>query len=67
MSLNIESNKIRIAVVGCGRISNNHFQSIETHNDKIYHKRSLKLGHQTSSKAKPNITRFPLFNLFYLA
>ena len=35
MSLNFESNKIRIAVVGCGRISNNHFQSIEMHNDKI--------------------------------
>ena len=35
MSLNFDSNKIRIAVVGCGRISNNHFQSIEMHNDKI--------------------------------
>ena len=35
MSLNFKSNKIRIAVVGCGRISNNHFQSIEIHNDKI--------------------------------
>ncbi len=28
-------NKIRVAVVGCGRISDKHFQSIEMHKDKM--------------------------------
>jgi UDP-N-acetyl-2-amino-2-deoxyglucuronate dehydrogenase len=28
----IKNRKIRIALVGCGRISKNHFESIETHN-----------------------------------
>ena len=31
----IKNRKIRIAIVGCGRISNNHFLSIEKHNDHI--------------------------------
>lgn len=31
----IEDRKIRIAVVGCGRISKNHFGSIEKHQDNI--------------------------------
>ncbi len=31
----ITDRKIRIAVVGCGRISNNHFASIEKHQDNI--------------------------------
>ncbi len=33
--MNKKKNKIRIALVGCGRISNNHFQSIEAHKDKM--------------------------------
>ena len=31
----INNRKIRIAVVGCGRISKNHFESIEKHKDNI--------------------------------
>jgi UDP-N-acetyl-2-amino-2-deoxyglucuronate dehydrogenase len=31
----VENRKIRIAVVGCGRISKNHFGSIEKHNDSL--------------------------------
>ncbi|WP_275100488.1 Gfo/Idh/MocA family protein [Sedimenticola hydrogenitrophicus] len=31
----IQSRKIRIAIVGCGRISKNHFNSIEKHADNI--------------------------------
>jgi len=31
----IENRKIRIAIVGCGRISKNHFSSIEKHNDNL--------------------------------
>ncbi len=31
----IKDRKLRIAVVGCGRISKNHFGSIETHQDNI--------------------------------
>jgi UDP-N-acetyl-2-amino-2-deoxyglucuronate dehydrogenase len=31
----IENRKIRIAIVGCGRISKNHFGSIEKHQDDI--------------------------------
>jgi len=31
----IKGRKIRVAVVGCGRISNNHFGSIEKHQDNI--------------------------------
>jgi len=31
MSLPIQNRKIRIAIVGCGRISKNHFDSIEQH------------------------------------
>jgi UDP-N-acetyl-2-amino-2-deoxyglucuronate dehydrogenase len=31
----IINRKIRIAVVGCGRISKNHFDSIEKHQEKI--------------------------------
>lgn len=33
--MNNKLNKIKIAVVGCGRISNNHFQSIYAHKDKM--------------------------------
>lgn len=33
--LTIEDRKIRIGVVGCGRISKNHFDSIEHHNDNL--------------------------------
>ncbi len=32
---NITGRKIKIAIVGCGRISKNHFGSIETHQDNI--------------------------------
>ena len=32
---NIQDNKIRIAVVGCGRISLNHFDAIAKHNDQL--------------------------------
>jgi UDP-N-acetyl-2-amino-2-deoxyglucuronate dehydrogenase len=35
MYKNIEGRKIRIGVVGCGRISANHFGSIETHSDNM--------------------------------
>jgi len=31
----INNRKIRMAIVGCGRISKNHFGSIEKHNDEI--------------------------------
>lgn len=31
----IEGRKIRIAIVGCGRISKNHFGSVEKHSDNI--------------------------------
>lgn len=31
----INGRKIKIALVGCGRISKNHFQAIEQHNDKL--------------------------------
>ena len=31
----IENRKIRIAIVGCGRISKNHFGSIDTHKDNL--------------------------------
>ena len=31
----ISDRKIRLAIVGCGRISNNHFASIEKHSDDI--------------------------------
>jgi UDP-N-acetyl-2-amino-2-deoxyglucuronate dehydrogenase len=31
----IVNRKIRIAIVGCGRISKNHFGSIEKHSDNI--------------------------------
>jgi UDP-N-acetyl-2-amino-2-deoxyglucuronate dehydrogenase len=31
----IKGRKIRIAIVGCGRISKNHFASIEKHNDSL--------------------------------
>ena len=31
----IKDRKIKIAVVGCGRISRNHFGSIEAHNDEL--------------------------------
>ena len=31
----IENRKIRIAIVGCGRISKNHFGSIEKHQENI--------------------------------
>ena len=31
----IQNRKIRIAVVGCGRIANNHFASIATHSDNL--------------------------------
>ncbi len=31
----IKNRKIRIAIVGCGRISKNHFQSIEKHQENI--------------------------------
>ena len=31
----ISGRKIRVAVVGCGRISNNHFSSIEKHKDNL--------------------------------
>ena len=31
----IEERKIRFAIVGCGRISKNHFGSIEKHNDNL--------------------------------
>jgi len=33
MSLDIKNRRIRIAVVGCGRVSRNHFDSIEKHTD----------------------------------
>lgn len=32
---NIISRKIRIAIIGCGRISKSHFDSIEKHNDRV--------------------------------
>ena len=32
---NILNRKIRIAIVGCGRISKNHFESIEKHKENI--------------------------------
>ncbi len=35
MYQNITGRKIRIAVVGCGRISKNHFGSIKTHKDEL--------------------------------
>jgi len=31
----IQNRKIRIAVVGCGRISKNHFLAIEKHQESI--------------------------------
>ena len=31
----ITNRKIRVAIVGCGRISKNHFGSIEKHQDNI--------------------------------
>ena len=31
----IENRKIRIAIVGCGRISKNHFGSIDKHQNSI--------------------------------
>ena len=31
----INGRKIRMAIVGCGRISKNHFGSIEKHQDNI--------------------------------
>lgn len=31
----VSSRKIRIAIVGCGRISSNHFSSIEKHGDQL--------------------------------
>lgn len=35
MFANIIGRKIKVALVGCGRIANNHFGSIETHQDNI--------------------------------
>ncbi len=35
MYLPITNRKIRIAVVGCGRISKNHFEAIAIHNDEL--------------------------------
>ena len=35
MNTNIKDRKIRMAIVGCGRISKNHFGSIEKHSDNI--------------------------------
>lgn len=35
MFKSIQGRKIRVAVVGCGRISKNHFGSIETHADNL--------------------------------
>lgn len=32
---NIVDRKIRIAIVGCGRIANNHFASVEKHQDEL--------------------------------
>ena len=31
----INNRKIKVALVGCGRISNNHFKSIEKHKDNL--------------------------------
>jgi UDP-N-acetyl-2-amino-2-deoxyglucuronate dehydrogenase len=31
----ITGRKIRLALIGCGRIANNHFSSIETHSDSV--------------------------------
>lgn len=35
MKISIENRKIRIAIIGCGRISKNHFISIERHADNL--------------------------------
>jgi UDP-N-acetyl-2-amino-2-deoxyglucuronate dehydrogenase len=35
MYINVNKRKIRLAIVGCGRISKNHFGSIEKHADNI--------------------------------
>ena len=35
MNAVVKDRKIRIAIVGCGRISKNHFASIEKHNDSL--------------------------------
>jgi len=35
MSKTIDNRKIRIAIVGCGRIAKNHFGSIATHSDHL--------------------------------
>jgi len=35
MSSKIKNRKIRIAIVGCGRISKNHFDSLEKHTDDL--------------------------------
>lgn len=35
MYINVTNRKIRLAIVGCGRISKNHFGSIEKHADSI--------------------------------
>ena len=35
MYLTVNNRKIRIAIVGCGRISNNHFGSLEKHADDL--------------------------------
>ena len=31
----IKDRKIKVAIVGCGRIANNHFGSIEKHHDSL--------------------------------
>jgi len=31
----ITDRKIRLALIGCGRIANNHFSSIESHSDSV--------------------------------
>jgi len=31
----ITGRKIRLALIGCGRIANNHFAAIESHSDSV--------------------------------
>ena len=51
----ITNRKIRVAIVGCGRISKNHFGSLEKHQDNI-ELIAIGIGHDVSRYYKKAVT-----------
>jgi len=63
MPTNITGRKIRIAVVGCGRISKNHFNSIAQHSEDfelvaVCDEQPTVLEHYTTQYGVPGFSRF---------